>query len=81
MNETLLKVNWKTCIEKFIGHKVWHNSDSKDQTGKVTLWGRLEIRLQEMKERRQRLVKAIYKKEGRLSDFEHGYKTLITRKS
>lgn len=34
-----------------------------------------------MKERRKRLIKLQYKKDGRLSDFEHGFKTLIARKS
>jgi len=34
-----------------------------------------------MKERRKRLVKYGYKKEGRLSEFEHGYKTLMTKKA
>jgi hypothetical protein len=34
-----------------------------------------------MKERRKRMLKMAFKKEGRLSDFEHGYKTLIVRKT
>ena len=34
-----------------------------------------------MKERRKRLVKLNYKKEGRLSDFEHGFKTMILKKN
>ena len=34
-----------------------------------------------MKERRKRLIKLQYKKDGRLSDFEHGFKTLIARKA
>ena len=34
-----------------------------------------------MKERRKRLVKSGYKKEGRLSEFEHGYRTLLAKKS
>ena len=33
----------------------------------------MEGRLLEMKERRKRLVKQVYKKEGRLNDFERGY--------
>ena len=41
---------------------------------------RLEQRIGEMRERRKRLIKMIYKKEGRLSDFEHGYKSLLIRK-
>jgi hypothetical protein len=34
-----------------------------------------------MKERRKRLVKLNYKKEGRLSDFEHGFKTIVLKKN
>jgi hypothetical protein len=34
-----------------------------------------------MIERWKRLVKSNYKKEGRLSEFENGYKNLIARKS
>jgi hypothetical protein len=30
-----------------------------------------------MKERRRRLIKNNYKKEGRLSDFEYGFKNII----
>ena len=37
--------------------------------------------MNEVKERRKRLLKILYKKEGRLSDFEHGYKTLVARKA
>ena len=33
-----------------------------------------------MKERRRRLVKHIYKKEGRLQDFERGYLTIMNKK-
>ena len=27
INETLLKVNWRNCLERFITHKVWHSAD------------------------------------------------------
>lgn len=37
----------------------------------------MENRVKEMQERRKRLIKNNYKKEGRLSDFEHGFKNLI----
>jgi hypothetical protein len=33
-----------------------------------------------MKERRKRLIKILFKKEGRLSEYEAGYKTVIQRK-
>jgi hypothetical protein len=45
-----------------------------------SIFHRLEGRVADMKERRKRGIKLIYKKEGRLSDFEHGFKTLIARK-
>jgi hypothetical protein len=41
----------------------------------------MENRLVEMNERRKRHLKIIFKREGRLSDFEHGFKNLIQRKS
>ena len=72
VSETSLKVSQCACIEKFISHYVWHSTDKRDQ-GKLMLWQRLEGRLQEMKERRRRLVKYMYKKEGRLNDFERGF--------
>jgi hypothetical protein len=34
-----------------------------------------------MKERRKRLVKLNYKKDGRLAEFEHGFKTLMLKKT
>jgi hypothetical protein len=37
----------------------------------------MDSRIVEMNERRKRHLKIIYKKEGRLSDFEHGFKNLI----
>ena len=41
---------------------------------------RMDQRVQEMKERRKRLIKILFKKEGRLSEYEAGYKTVIQRK-
>lgn len=37
-------------------------------------WLRLEGRLNEMQERRRRLIKYLYKKEGKLLEFEEGFK-------
>ena len=42
---------------------------------------RLESRVGEMKERRKRLIKHQFKKDGRLSDFEKGYSLLIGKKA
>ncbi len=44
---------------------------------KPTYWARMDMRVGEMKERRKRLIKMVYKKEGRLSEFEHGLKNVI----
>jgi hypothetical protein len=52
INETMLKVSWRTCIDKFITHKVWHNSELKSETNlRPSIWQKLETRLQEMIER------------------------------
>jgi hypothetical protein len=52
-----------------------------NSVSKVSFFSRLEQRVIDLKVRRKRMVKIVYKKEGRLSDFEHGFKTLIARKS
>jgi hypothetical protein len=44
-------------------------------------WFRLEGRLNEMQERRRRLIKYLYKKEGKLPEFEEGFKQSISKKS
>jgi len=60
-------------IEQFITHYVWHCKDRKDNTGNLTLWQRLEGRLNEMLERRRRLIKYLFKKEKRLDEFEEKF--------
>ena len=44
-------------------------------------WFRLEGRLTEMMERRRRLIKYLYKKDGKLHEFEEGYNQSISKKS
>jgi hypothetical protein len=46
----------------------------------VQYWSGLEVRLTEMHERRRKLIKYIYKKEGRIHMFEESYKQSITQK-
>ena len=46
----------------------------------MSYWARLESRLAEMAERRLRLNKYIYKKEGRLADFEEDFRLSILKK-
>lgn len=48
-------------VELFIGYYVWHTPDLKRNKPSATIWQRLEARLQEMRERRKRLVKSVYK--------------------
>jgi hypothetical protein len=62
IREKLLRQSWKHCIDKFIKHYVWHSSDTRRRENNK-LWQRLESRLIEMKERRKRLLRSLYKKE------------------
>jgi hypothetical protein len=67
ISESQVKETWKTQIDNFIGHPIWHTKDAiLDTIPRPVLWTRLETRLNEMKQRRKRLVKLMYKKEGRL---------------
>lgn len=63
IREKLLRQSWKHCINKFICHYVWHTSDTRRKENNK-LWQRLESRLIEMKERRKRLLKSLYKNEA-----------------
>lgn len=79
--EEHLQDNWKVALDKFITHYVWHSQDRRnDQSNSVAqnasapFWFRLEGRLIEMQERRRRLIKYLYKKEGMLNEFEEGFK-------
>lgn len=80
--ETLLQDQWKKAIEKFITHYVWHSQDRRKIDGPMTsIIDRLEGRLHEMQERRRRLIKYLYKKEGKLDEFEEGFHQSISKKS
>lgn len=73
-DEVLLQETWKKAIEKFITHYVWHSQDRRKIEGPMTsIIERLEGRLNEMQERRRRLIKYLYKKEGKLDEFEEGF--------
>jgi predicted metal-dependent hydrolase len=63
VKEHLMRPAWKNQIEKFIKHYVWHSSDVRRAENNM-LWQRLESRLIEMKERRKRLLKSLFKKEN-----------------
>jgi hypothetical protein len=73
-----LKETWKRQLEKFITHYVWHSQDPDDKIRQgqkyvTPFWVRLQGRLNEMQERRRRLIKYLYKKEGKLHEFEDGF--------
>jgi len=81
-DEALLQEGWRRSIEKFITHYVWHSQDRKKVEGPMTsIIERLEGRLNEMQERRRRLIKYLYKKEGKLYEFEEGFHQSISKKS
>lgn len=81
-DEQLLQEMWKRAIEKFITHYVWHSQDRRKVEGPMTsIIERLEGRLNEMQERRRRLIKYLYKKEGKLDEFEEGFHQSISKKS
>jgi hypothetical protein len=77
-SEDLLQDQWRVALDRFITHYVWHSQDRRQETEKVSstspYWFRLEGRLNEMQERRRRLIKYLYKKEGKLHEFEEGFK-------
>ena len=52
IREESLKPYWKTSIDKFVCHYVWHGADSPSSS----LWERLDARVNEMKERQRRLL-------------------------
>ena len=81
-DESLLQDLWKKAIEKFITHYVWHSQDRRKVEGPmIGIIERLEGRLHEMQERRRRLIKYLYKKEGKLDEFEEGFHQSISKKS
>jgi len=87
ISDDMLQENWKIALDKFITHYVWHSQDKKAEenhrnTSASSPYGvRLEGRLGEMQERRRRLIKYLYKKEGKISEFEEGFRQSISKKS
>ena len=81
-DDGLLQDQWKKAIEKFITHYVWHSQDKRKLDEPLLgMIERLEGRLHEMQERRRRLIKYLYKKEGKLDEFEEGFHQSISKKS
>lgn len=59
---------------------MWYSGDKKEQTQQGSLKLRLENRLNEMLERRRRLLKMLFKNEGRLNVFPEQYPDIVKRK-
>lgn len=77
-SEELLQDGWQGALDRFITHYVWHSQDRRQDStverNSSPFWYRLEGRLNEMQERRRRLIKYLYKKDGKISEFEEGFK-------
>jgi hypothetical protein len=80
VSEDILNPDIKLAIDKFILHYVWHSKDPAGEKAKTSLAERLQIRYEEMRQRRKRLVKSIYKREGKLDIFEESYKRMAQQK-
>mmetsp|Transcript_28639 Transcript_28639/g.27638 ORF Transcript_28639/g.27638 Transcript_28639/m.27638 type:complete len:93 (-) Transcript_28639:521-799(-) len=63
-------------LKLFINHYVWHQQDFVN----TRFASRIEVRLQEMFERRRRLIKYMFKKDGRIEEFEAKFKESIQKK-
>ena len=75
LDESMLLKNhqtWRNSLERFITHYVWHTNDVR-RNGSNKVWSRLESRLIEMKDRRRRLIRSLYKKEGNLANFDRDF--------
>jgi len=80
VREERLSADQSSKIEKFITHYVWYAQDKnkKEQDQKAgSLKVRLENRLNEMLERRRRLLKMLFKNEGRLNMFHEQYPDIV----
>ena len=80
VSENSLSNDILTSIEKFINHYVWHSKDPVIENPTISLRERLLTRYEEMRQRRKRLVKSIYKREGKIDTFESSYKKMTQQK-
>lgn len=78
--ESELAPEFKLAIDKFILHYVWHSEDPSKKNPTASLRERLQARYEEMLQRRKRLVRSIYKREGKLEVFEASYKKMTQQK-
>lgn len=69
-------------MDNFINHYVWSKKEASEVTEvKLSYSQQVLLKLNEMKERRRRLVKYTYQKEFKHGDFEKGYQTVIASKN
>ena len=83
LQEDMIEPTQLFRMEKFISHYVWHMPDSNGQDAANStnlVQQRLANRLGEMTDRRRRLIKYMFKKEGRLEQFDQQYPVTIRRK-
>lgn len=80
LSEEALTPDIRLAIDKFILHYVWHNKDPASEKPTASLKDRLTVRYEEMRQRRKRLVRSIYKREGKLDLFEASYKKMTQQK-
>ena len=77
VKEDHLNDHQRVSIEKFLSNKVWQSQ----LTSFPDLCSKLEVRLNEMHDRRRRLIKYLYKKDNKMHLFEESYKTNIQQKT
>jgi hypothetical protein len=80
LQEDNLTPDIKLGIDKFILHYVWHTKDPAWEHPMTSLRERLQTRYEEMRQRRKRLVRSIYKRESKLDIFEASYKKMTQQK-
>jgi hypothetical protein len=80
ISEDNLDADIKLAIDKFIMHYVWHSKDPASENPIAPLKDRLQTRYEEMRQRRKRLVRSIYKREGKLAIFEESYIKMAQQK-
>ena len=85
IEEGLVSPDQKHLMERFISHYVWHMPDQmpngqEADTGCYQMHKRLSNRLSEMTDRRRRLIRYNFKKEGKIDQFDVQFPQAIRRK-
>lgn len=80
LSDDSLSSDIRLSVDKFVNHYVWHSKDPSQENPMSTLCERLQTRYEEMRQRRKRLVKSIYRREGKLNVFEASYKKMAQQK-